>query len=229
MSESKTEMDDTKRRADGTDNLPIGLVTVFILSALAGAVDACGLAILKDLFVSFMSGNSTSLAVAIGQGDRARMAQIAPIIVTFVAGAAAGTVVAILIGRLRLPAVVLMVAIVLALPVVAPTATVLAMTFAMGALNAAMNRAGTVNVSVTYVTGTLVKVGAGLGHLICGQAKDWTWLEQGMPWLGMVSGGLVAAVSLAHVGPWTINALSPAALLIAVGTWLAVPRRDATP
>ena len=210
-----------------TDDIPLGLATVFVLSALAGAVDACGLTILKDLFVSFMSGNSTSLAVALGQGDRARLALIAPILVAFVAGAAAGTIVAIRIGRLRLPAVVLMVAVILAAPVAVPAATILAMTFAMGALNAAMNRAGAVSVSVTYVTGTLVKVGAGLGHVICGKAKDWTWLEQGVPWLGLVAGGVAATVSLMHLGRWTIDALPVVAFVIAIGTWLAEPARDA--
>ncbi len=216
-----------RARDDGIDDLSLGLVTVFLLSALAGAVDACGLTILKDLFVSFMSGNSTSFAVAIGQGDRARMVLIAPILVTFVAGAAGGTIIALIIGSRHLPVVVLSVALVLAVPIVAPAATILAMTFAMGALNAAMNRAGAVSVSVTYVTGTLVKVGAGLGHLLCGKAKDWTWLEQGVPWLGLVAGGSAAAVGLARFGHWTIDALPLAALAIAVGTWLAVPARGA--
>ena len=205
-------------------DLPLGLTLVFLLSGLAGAVDVCGLTILKDLFVSFMSGNSTSLALAIGRGDRGRMLLIAPIIVTFVLGAAAGTVLAILVGRRHLPVVVLGVALVLVVPIAAPAATVLAMTFAMGALNATMNRAGSVNVSVTYVTGTLVKLGVGLGQLVCGRGKDWTWLEQGVPWLGLVAGGIAAAVALAHVGRLAIDALPAVALAIAVGAWLALPR-----
>ena len=209
---------------ESTPDLPLGLALVFALSALAGAVDACGLTILKDLFVSFMSGNTTSLAVAIGHGDRARILGILPLIVTFVAGAAAGTVLAILAGRRHLPVVVLAVALILALPLVAPAATVLAMTCAMGALNAAMNRAGAVSVSLTYVTGTLVKLGAGLGHLVCGRAKDWVWLEQGVPWLGLVTGGVLAALGLSHVGKATIDALPLVALAIAIGAWLALPR-----
>ena len=139
-----------------------------------------------------MSGNSTSLAVAVGHGDwRARPAHRFRSLVTFVAGAAAGTVLAILAGRRHLPVVVLAVALdPRGADRAAPSATVLAMTFAMGALNAAMNRAGGVSVSLTYVTGTLVKLGAGLGQLVCGRAKDWAWLEQGVPWVGLVTGGL---------------------------------------
>ena len=210
--------------ADAAPDLPVGLLLVFALSALAGAVDACGLTILKDLFVSFMSGNSTSLAVAVGHGDWPRVLLILPLVVTFVAGAAVGTVLAILAGRRHLPVVVLAVAAILAVPIVLPAATVLAMTFAMGALNAAMNRAGGVSVSLTYVTGTLVKLGAGLGQLVCGRAKDWAWLEQGVPWVGLVTGGLLAAIGLSHVGRAAIDALPLVALLIAIGAWLAAPR-----
>lgn len=216
------------KASDGASpDLRPGLVLVFFLSGLAGAVDACGLTILKDLFVSFMSGNSTSLAVAIGQGDGARVAVIAPILATFVAGAAGGTVLAVLAGRRHLPIVVLAVALVLAVPVAAPAATVLAMTFAMGALNAAMNHAGAVQVSLTYVTGTLVNLGVGLGHLLCGRTGDWTWLQQGVPWLGLVAGGMAAAVGLAHGGHLAIDALPVAALAIAAGSWLALPRQAA--
>ena len=138
-------------RNEGDEGLELGLATVFVLSALAGAVDACGLTILKDLFVSFMSGDSTSLAVAIGQGDRGKALLIAPIVATFVAGAAAGTVLAVQTGRRHLPAVVAFVAAILVVPIVWPPATILAMTFAMGALNAAMNHAGDVAVSITYI------------------------------------------------------------------------------
>ena len=205
-------------------DLPGALALVFALSALAGAVDACGLTILKDLFVSFMSGNSTSLAVAIGRGDRASILLIAPIIATFVAGAAAGTVLAVLAGRRHLPFVVLAVALILALPIAVPAATILAMTFAMGALNAAMNRAGSGSVSLTYVTGTLVKLGIGLGHLLCGRAKDWSWLLQGVPWVGLMTGGLLAAVGLSHFGRSTIDALPLVALALAVASGLALPR-----
>ena len=206
------------------DDLGLGLATVFCLSALAGAVDACGLTILKDLFVSFMSGNSTSLAVAIGQGDRAKALLIAPIVGTFVAGATVGTVLAVLVGRRHLPIVVGFVAAILAIPIAWQPATILAMTFAMGALNAAMSHAGDISVSLTYVTGTLVRLGTGLGRLLCGQWKDWRWLQQGVPWLGLVGGGLAAAVALAHFGRATIDALPVIALVIAAGTWLEGPR-----
>ena len=45
------------------------LIFAGLLAALAGMVDAIGYLHLGGLFVSFMSGNSTQLAAAIGQGD----------------------------------------------------------------------------------------------------------------------------------------------------------------
>ncbi len=65
------------------------------LAFLAGATDVHGLTLLHDLFVSFMSGNSTMLGVAIGRGDFERAGRIAGIIALFVAGATAGSLIAI--------------------------------------------------------------------------------------------------------------------------------------
>ena len=110
---------------------PVSLVIVWLLAALAGAVDASGLSLLKDLFVSFMSGNTTSLGVALANADWPRVLLIAGIITAFVAGAIAGTVLAHAASRYHLPVVTLTVAGILAVPLVLPVAAVLAMTFAM--------------------------------------------------------------------------------------------------
>ena len=48
-----------------------------MLAALAGMVDVIGYPHLKGLFVSFMSGNSTQLAAALGRGDLGGAATIA--------------------------------------------------------------------------------------------------------------------------------------------------------
>ena len=50
-----------------------GALTTFLFAAgmasLAGATDVYGIAHLHGLFVSFMSGNTTTLGVALGHGD----------------------------------------------------------------------------------------------------------------------------------------------------------------
>ena len=50
----------------------VALAIACAMAFLAGATDICGLARLHDLFVSFMSGNTTMLAFALGHGDLAR-------------------------------------------------------------------------------------------------------------------------------------------------------------
>ncbi len=47
----------------------------------------------------------------------------------------------------------------------------------MGLLNAAMHRAGATGISLTYVTGALVKFGQGLGSLLCRRQEDASGLE----------------------------------------------------
>jgi len=67
-----------------------GLLFAALLAALAGMVDAIGYLHLSGLFVSFMSGNSTQLAVALGDGNLAEVGTIGKLIALFVLGAAAG-------------------------------------------------------------------------------------------------------------------------------------------
>ena len=66
------------------------------------------------------------------------------------------------------------------------------MVLAMGALNSAMHRAGKVAVSLTFVTGTLVKFGQGLGDFLTGRGAGWGWAEQALPWVGLIVGAVAA-------------------------------------
>jgi uncharacterized membrane protein YoaK (UPF0700 family) len=209
--------------SEGTRDERVGLLIVWWLAALSGAVDACGLFRLKDLYVSFMSGNTTSMAAALAHGDWPRVALIAGIIAAFVIGAAAGTVIGVLADRRHVPIIVLAAAAILLVPVADADWSIPAMTFAMGMLNATIHQAGSVQVTVTYVTGTLAKLGRGLGLLICGRARDWGWLRQAVPWVGLVAGAALATLSLVRVGEATLLALPVLALLIAISSWFVLP------
>ena len=154
------------------------------------------------------------------------MALLGEIIGCFVAGAAAGEAVALSVGRLRLPVVILMTAAFLTLPLLAAMAAVPAMTFSMGALNAAMHKAGAVPVSVTYATGSLVKFGQGLTRWLCRAETGVAWLQQTVPWLGLLAGATLAALSLKDVGALTNQALPVLALVLALVAYMAVPRHS---
>jgi uncharacterized membrane protein YoaK (UPF0700 family) len=176
-----------------------GLILAMALAGLAGMVDAIGYIRLQNLFVSFMSGNTTQLAVAIGHSRFAEAQPILMLIPVFVLGAAGGQLLAHATGRRHLTAVLVSVTILLVLAAVFDTAP-LPMVLAMGGLNAAMHRAGDVPVSLTYVTGTLVKFGQGLADFVTGRAKGWAWAEQALPWIGLLAGGIIAAAAQHRVG-----------------------------
>lgn len=198
-----------------------GLVLAVLLTGLAGMVDAIGFIHLHHLFVSFMSGNSTQFAVALGRGHPEDAAPILILIVLFVLGAAGGQLTAHFTGRRHLTAVLAVVVALLAAAAVFDTAPV-PMVLAMGALNAALHRAGNLPVSLTFVTGTLVRFGQGLGDLLTGRANGWGWAEQALPWPGLVAGAVLAGALYDRVGSavdWV-----PVGLAGALCLWsLAIP------
>src|ERR1700748_3070155 len=69
------------------------LVLACALSALAGYVDGIGFLHLGGLFVSFMSGNSTRLGVALAEAHWPNVLQAIGLISLFVAGAASGSLI----------------------------------------------------------------------------------------------------------------------------------------
>ena len=206
---------------DPFNDHPTGLAMACALSALAGAVDACGLALLRDKFVSFMSGNTTLLAVALGHGEWAQVEVVGGLVAVFIAGAALGQMVALAAGPWRLPVVIAAVAAVLAVPLAVPVAAAPALVLGMGGLNAAMPRAGGIPIGITYVTGTLVRLGQGIGAALLGRTEP-DWVRQAVPWLGLLAGA-VAGTAMQHVlgagTLWPLPAI--AAALAAVATVVA--------
>lgn len=134
------------------------------LAMLAGFVDALGFLELKGIFVSFMTGNSTRLAVsAVTGGIHGSIAVLGAVLGTFVTGMFLATLfvndrerrrTAIVI--LGLVTLLLLAGFVLAL-LSLKGAAIAVMVLAMGAANAAIQRDGEIVVGVTYMTGALVK------------------------------------------------------------------------
>lgn len=167
------------------------------MAALAGATDVCGLYRLHNLFVSFMSGNTTMLAFSIGHGHLARAGTIARLIGLFVFGAFAGTIIAVRAGRRHLSVVTFAVAAMLLAASFWPDSSAALLTLAMGVLNAAMQRAGKTGVALTYVTGALVRFASGLGHAVCRQpTEDRDWPLQGVLWLSLLAGAAISTAAL---------------------------------
>jgi uncharacterized membrane protein YoaK (UPF0700 family) len=201
-----------------------GLVLAGLLAGLAGTVDAIGYLHLSGLFISFMSGNTTQLAAALGQGQLAEAGTIAELIALFIVGAAAGQVLAVITGRSHMTWVLIGVAILLAIAAALGTAAE-PMVFAMGALNAAMRRAGSIPISLTFVTGVLVRFGQGLGDFLTRRVTGWNWLVQGTPWLGLITGATIGSAVYMRMGEGAIWVpIGVAALLAAYS--VAIPQPD---
>ena len=188
-------------------------VVAVLLSGMAGFVDALGFITLGGYFVSFMSGNSTKLAVALADGSVGTAAIGAGIVALFVLGVMAGSVTGRTAGRRHHPAVLTLVT---ALLVLAATAHVLSatpvaialMVLAMGAENSTFERGGEVGISLTYMTGTLVKMGQRLVTALSG-GERWGWVRHFLLWLAMVFGAALGAGAHRFLG---LDALWLAAL-----------------
>lgn len=166
------------------------------LAAMAGFVDAVGFLSADGYFVSFMSGNTTRLGVALGSAPAHALIP-ALLIGGFVSGVAIGTIVAARAGIWRKPAVVTLVG---ALLLTGATARALgleplmlgALVLAMGAINTTFQRGGEVAIGLTYMTGALVKLGQGLGNRLAGR-PDPASPAWAMLWGALLSGAIAGA------------------------------------
>lgn len=156
------------------------------LSALAGFVDAIGFIELGGFFVSFMSGNSTRLDVGLANAGAAA-ALAAGLIASFV-GAVVLLLVAVLLGG----------AASLGAIGIGPVAPLL-MAAAMGAENAVFEREGEVSIGLTYMTGTLVKLGQRLTDALLG-GTSFGWLPYLLLWAGLAAGAAAGAAIHPRLG-----------------------------
>lgn len=191
-------------------------------AVLAGYVDAIGFLSLGGFFVSFMSGNSTRLAVGLaGLPPEALVA--GRLIASFVVGVMLGTLVGAWLKPMRRPAVLVLVAGLLASGALLNAVDVhVAMMFAaaaMGAENTTFERDGEVSIGLTYMTGTLVKLGQRLAGVFLGGPKL-AWAPYLLLWLGLVSGAVAGAMVWPVAGLAGLWAGVGGALALAVAAWV---------
>jgi uncharacterized membrane protein YoaK (UPF0700 family) len=186
-----------------------------LLAALAGYVDAVAFIASGGYFISFMSGNSTRLGVAIAGGQI--VGTVALLILAFVAGVAGGTLMGHrLLGRRK--RVMLLVAALLATAAasigVVPVPITLALAAAaMGAENVVFADDGDA-IGLTYMTGALVKIGQRLGEATLG-GPAFAWLPFALLWAGLIAGGVGGGVAHGWIG---LGAIWPAAALALLAT-----------
>jgi len=185
-------------------------------SALAGYVDALGFITLGGFFVSFMTGNTTRLGIELASRNPGGIALAGSVIVLFVCGVVVGSLVGHFAGRDRPPAVLGMVTVLLALAALMETSgqtlpAVGVLAVAMGAENAVFQRDGEVSIGLTYMTGTLVKMGQRIAASMLGGPKL-SFLRHFLLWLGLMGGAFTGAVVHRLIGLDAIWLAAAAAL-----------------
>lgn len=203
----------------------VGLALVGCLSVLAGMTDAIGFMATGD-FVSFMSGNTTRLAVAISDGEPGLVLRLLMLVATFIVGNALGVIVSRLAGHRTLPLLLGIAALLCASaawPFEQQLPALLAAITAMGMLNAAVEEVNGLPIGLTYVTGALSRFGRGLGRWALGEHRN-GWRVQLIPWSGMFAGAVLGALLEQHLGLKALYASGVFAALLGVVS-LKIPRR----
>jgi uncharacterized membrane protein YoaK (UPF0700 family) len=213
--------------------------TAVFLAMIAGYLDGYGLLFLKT-YVSFMSGNTTFAGLKSGQGNFEAALPPAIAILFFVAGGFLGNLFTQSKLRYSHRLVFAMIAGLLAsvaglewhgsrnIP-----SEVAMLSLAMGLMNPALSKVGAESVSLTFVTGTLSRVG---GHLAAavgrkplpdGQGPGDSHLARARIdasiWSGFLLGAGLAGLTGSHFRLWAL--LPPFVLIIA----LAVLSESAVP
>ena len=173
------------------------------LSSIAGFVDAVGFLMTGGFFVSFMSGNTTRLAIGIAEAAR-QAALAGALLVAFVGGAVVGALAGRAAGRRRRVAALGLVTVLLAAgaglaAIGADLAAVFAVALAMGAVNTVLADDGEVKVGLTYMTGNLVKLGLAIAAALSGE-RETRWPQHLLLWLGLLAGAALGALAFAGLG-----------------------------
>ena len=186
------------------DKEPCGVAFTLCLLGLSGWIDSTGL-VHSGMFVSFMSGNTTTLGLFMRGGHWKEAIAIGVVLVAFVAGGIVGEALASVRVQQRGALVLILVAALLGAATVTTLfhgshkTTSILLAFAMGVQSAANYRVGTVQVAVTHVTGILVKFARHLSARLMRRASGNNDTPYGGLWLalllGATLGGAVAARS----------------------------------
>jgi uncharacterized membrane protein YoaK (UPF0700 family) len=195
---------------------------------VAGYVDAYGY-LTYNMYVSFMSGNTTQAGIRTGTGTLAAAIPMLLAILFFIIGVAIGTLLvhswAHHAQRVGLGLVAVLLALVTAvteLRLLASEFPLVVLTLAMGILNTALSHVGAESVSLTFVTGTLGKIGNHLAlayarvPLADAQGAEDTHGRRAVLLVGLWSAFFVGAVLAAAATPrfegWTL--LLPIVILL---------------
>ncbi|WP_232596447.1 YoaK family protein [Photobacterium phosphoreum] len=175
----------------------------FLLLFLAGIVDAIGFIHLKNgLFVSFMSGNTTHVAMLLSNHQYSQSLSYIGVILLFVTGITVGEMIAVLQKKnyrwLVMSAVsILLCSAIFIEKITIPMATNFVLAFAMGLQNIALRITISKAMPLTFATAFLANTGRELAMLLLGQGDKNIFIKQFFLWLSIFIGAIVGSQLMA--------------------------------
>ena len=198
------------------------------LTTTAGYLDGYGLQVLGT-YVSFMSGNTTMAGVRIGQGNLLAALSPAIALLSFVVGGFAANL--ITNSPLRYARCVLF-GVIAALLIISSglgndgiwkTIQIAVLALGMGMVNPALSQIGAESVSMTFMTGTLSKIGSHLALALKGSpvpASEGPWdthlyraILDARLWASFVGGAILSGLLMSFIRDF---ALLPAIAMMVV-------------
>ena len=195
------------------------------LSLLAGMADAIGFIEYAQLFMSFMSGNTTRFGAAASDADWIGVVRFGGVILVFCFGAFLGTLIAAWSGRWRLATLLTVQGSLILLGVFMPHGPdavpwhVYPIVLALGLQNATLQDEAGRSLALTYVTGSVVRFGAGLANMLLHKPAPSFWI-QGPLWLGLTSGAVMGGFLQHYFGEKAFLFPAGAVLILAALAWV---------
>jgi len=216
-----------------SENTRVKWALAVFLALVAGYLDGYGLLVLGT-YVSFMSGNTTFAGLKSGQGNFQAALPSAIAVLSFVTGSFLGNLFSQ--SRLRYSHRLIFGVIASLLATVAALerhglgnapAEIAMLSLAMGMMNPALSKVGAQSVSLTFVTGTLSRIGghlaaaAGRRRLPEGQGPGDSHLARARidasVWLGFLAGAGLSGMAASYFRMWAL--LPPCAVMIALSVF----------
>ncbi|SEP78559.1 Uncharacterized membrane protein YoaK, UPF0700 family [Faunimonas pinastri] len=194
----------------------------FLLTGVAGWVDAIGFLRLGGLYTSFMSGNTTQLGIALSHGGNGLAVAAFALVMLFVAGSFVGTILMLKVKPRPVPMLLLLEGVILSVAAALSVKTgvlvgMLPLAFAMGLQNSTLGSAGDAHLGVTFVSGTLYRFGRDIARRVVGETGGWEWTRNGLIWLSLMVGALCGALSYAAFEVYGLG--FPAVIVLMLALW----------
>jgi len=197
------------------------------LALIAGCIDATGLIQWKT-YVSFMSGNTTSLGVAISTGKFEIIITSITVIVCFLLGIYTGTCLSLwkriknqILTFYIVSGILVFYTIIVYFYNINNLLSIAIVGFSMGIMNTIVTSVGNQKINTDFVTGTLNSLARNTAMLTMTDDKvkkeeyKFNAIHLLLLWIGFLSGAFTAPFLLDYFGKWTL--MIPALLLMICG------------